>query len=131
VSEKGAFARVNPIVPLAVVAAGAVLFAFGMRWIGAGVAVGAVLAFVNTLFLSGRVDAAVATGDMGAALLVMQLGLAVTFGIVAVATVIIVHFSVAMAVASAAGFIAAQLALLAAFYWTKGRATISAGRQAS
>lgn len=128
-SERGALARVNPLVPLAVIAAGLVLFLLGERWIGAGVAVGAVLAFINTLILSGRVDVATATGDMGQALIVMQLGLALTFGIVAAATVVIVQFSVAMAVASAAGFVVAQLAMLAAFYWTRGRADIAAGRQ--
>lgn len=128
-SERGALARVNPLVPLAGIAAGLVLFLLGERWIGAGVAVGAVLAFINTLILSGRVDVATATGDMGQALIVMQLGLALTFGIVAAATVVIVQFSVAMAVASAAGFVVAQLAMLAAFYWTRGRADIAAGRQ--
>jgi hypothetical protein len=126
-----ALGRVNPYVPLAVVAAGLVLLLFASRAVGAGVMVGAALAFLNMLLLSGRVELAADTGDMGRALMVMQLGMITTFAIIAVATVVLVHFSVSAAVAAAGGFVVAQLGMLAAFYWARGRADVAAGRQAS
>lgn len=122
--------RVNPLVPGLVALAGLVCFAAGYRWIGAGVAVGAVLAFINGLLLSRRVDIAAETGDVGQAILIMQLGLLLTFTIVGTSTVILVHFSLAMAVASAAGFAVAQLAILAMFYWTRARGTGKVEREA-
>ena len=113
--------RVNPLVPAMVVVAGAVVFGFGYRFIGAGIAVGACLAFVNALLLSRRVELAADTGDMARAMMVMQIGLITTFVVIGVATVILVKISLAMAVAAAAGFAVAQLAILAAFYLTRAR----------
>jgi hypothetical protein len=126
-----ALGRVNPYVPLAVIAAGGILLVAASRPVGIGVAVGAVLAFVNMLLLSGRVEVAADTGDMARAMLVMQIGLITTFAIIAVVTVVLVHFSVSMAVAAAGGFIVAHLGMLAAFYWTRGRNDVAAGRHAS
>ena len=123
--------RVNPYVPAAVVAAGLLCFAAGAREIGLGVGAGACLAFINGLLLSRRVEIAADTGDIGRALLVMQLGLLLTFTVIGVVTIVLVRFSVAMAVASAAGFAVAQLGMLAAFYWARGRGEIATGRKAT
>ena len=119
--SKATRGRVNPAMPGVVALAGAVAFALGYRWIGAGVAVGACLGLVNGWLLSRRVEAAADTGDFARAMLVMQLGLLVTMTIVGITTIILVHFSLSMAVASAAGFGATQLAILAAFYWSRAR----------
>lgn len=121
--------RVNPLVPAAVMLAGALCFLIGLRWIGAGVAVGAALAFVNGLLLSRRVEMAADIGDMGRAVMVMQLGLLVTFTVVGIATIILVKISITMAVASAAGFAVAQLAMLATFYWTRARTGLAVKRE--
>jgi hypothetical protein len=128
--DRASYARVNPYAPLPVLIAGLVLVAAGYRDVGIGVAVGSVLAVINSVILSGRVEVATESGDLARALLVMQAGLFVTFIIVGVATVILVHFSVPLAVGAAAGFGIAQTLILAAFYWTHGRAQVAAGRQA-
>lgn len=128
--DRASRARVNPYAPLPVLIAGVLLVLVGYRDVGIGVAVGSVLAVVNSFVLSGRVDVATQSGDIARALLVMQAGLFVTFIIVGVATVILVHFSVPLAVGAAAGFGIAQTLILAAFYWTHGRAEVAAGRQA-
>jgi hypothetical protein len=129
--DRVSHARVNPYAPIPVLLAGVALIATGYRDVGIGVAVGSVLAVVNSLLLSGRVEVAAESGDVAQALLVMQAGLFVTFVIVGVATVILVHFSVPLAVGSAIGFGIAQTLILMAFYWTRGRAEVAAGRQAS
>jgi hypothetical protein len=128
--DRASHARVNPYAPLPVLVAGLVLALVGYRDVGIGVAVGSVLAVINSLVLSGRVEIATESGDIARALLVMQAGLFVTFIIVGVATVVLVHFSVPLAVGAAAGFGIAQTLILAAFYWTHGRAEVAAGRQA-
>jgi hypothetical protein len=116
-----ALGRVNPLVPGAVVLAGIIAFTIGLRWIGAGVAVGALLAFANGLMLSGRVELAADTGDIGRALLVMQVGLLFTATVIGVVTVVTVRFSLAMAVASGIAFVVTQLAILAVFYFSQAR----------
>jgi hypothetical protein len=113
--------RVNLVAPAAVVLTGFGIFLSANRWIGAGVALGAVLALINGLLLSRRVDIAADTGDIGRALLVMQFGLVITFTVVGVATVIVIHFSLAMAVACAAGFAVSHVAMLTLFYLTRAR----------
>ncbi|MGH2443164.1 MAG: hypothetical protein ACRDFX_08380, partial [Chloroflexota bacterium] len=79
------------------------------------------LAYLNGLVLSRRVDLAAATGDMAGAMMVMQLGLLVSLTIVGVVIVILLHFSIAMALAAIAGFSLAHLAILATFYLSHGR----------
>jgi hypothetical protein len=118
--------RVNPIVPGVAVLAGLGLYLTGYHWIGAGVAVGSLLGFGNALVLSRRVDLAADIGDVGRALLVMQLGLLLSATTIGVATIILVRISLAMAVASAAGFGGTHLCILAVFYWTRARAGRSA-----
>ncbi|MGI8968856.1 MAG: hypothetical protein ACR2GA_07105 [Chloroflexota bacterium] len=113
--------RVNPLAPGLVVVIGLAAVGLGYQSIGIGVAVGAVLAWINGLLLSRRVDMAAVMGNVGTAMMAMQLGLLLTMTIIGVTTVILVHFSVALAVSAAAGFAAAQLAILATFYWTHGR----------
>jgi hypothetical protein len=105
--------------------AGLLCFLLGFRWIGAGIAVGAGLALINGLLLSRRVEAAADTGDMARAMLIMQLGLLVTFTVVAIATVILVQISVVMTIGSAVGFAVTHLAMLASFYWTRARASVA------
>lgn len=127
----GVLRRVNPLVPGCVMVCGAVIAASGRGWIGAGVVVGAILALFNDLFLSRRVDFAANMGDLGRAMLVMQLGMLLSCTIIGIATVIMVKFSLAMAVAAAAGFAVAHLATLGAFYWTRARRDVADGSQAS
>jgi hypothetical protein len=124
-----ALGRANPYIPLAVIAMGGGVFLSVSRPIGSGLAIGAVLAFGNVLFLSGRVDLAAATGDLGRAMVVMQIGMFTAFVLIGVVIVVLVHFSLAMAVAAAGGFAATQLGMLAAYYWTRGRGKIASGRQ--
>lgn len=124
-----ALGRANPYVPLAVIAAGVAIFLSISRPVGIGIAVGAVLAFLNLLFLSSRVDIAAGAGDLGRAMLVMQIGMMTAFVLIGIVIVALVHFSLAMAVAAAAGFGVTQLGMLATYYWTRGRTKIAAGRQ--
>lgn len=116
-----AHGRVNPAVPLLVAVAGIAAFFVGYHAVGAGLAAGAVLAFINALLLSGRVELAANQGDIGRALLVMQMGFIVTCTIIGAATIIIVHFSVPMAVAAAIAFAVAQIGMLGTFYLRRGR----------
>jgi hypothetical protein len=88
---------------------------------GGGIAIGAVLALLNGLILSKRVEFAATTGNVAQALMVMQIGLLVTFTIVGIATVILIHFSLPLTVGCALGFVVAQLGILGAFYWTHAR----------
>jgi hypothetical protein len=117
------FGRVNPAVPVIVILIGAVAFATSRHEIGAGIAIGAVLACLNGVFLSQRVELAADSANVGVALMVMQLGLLVTASIIGVATIILIHFSLSMAIASAAGFIVTQLAIVATFFFTRARST--------
>jgi hypothetical protein len=116
------FGRVNPFIPGVVALAGLGLFVAGYRPVGIGIAIGAGLALLNGLILSKRIEFAAGTGSVAQALMVMQLGLLVTFTIVGIATVILIHYSLPLTIGSAAGFVTAQLAILAAFYWSHARA---------
>lgn len=130
--RNGALARVNPVPPAIVAAAGLVLLLAGYRMSGAGIAAGALLAVINSVLLSGRVEVATASGDMARALLIMQSGLMVTFVVVGAAAIILVKISVALAVAAAISFGVTQMIILATFYWTRARrAPISEGKASS
>jgi hypothetical protein len=115
------FGRVNPLVPAVIALAGLAAFVAGYRPLGGGVVIGAGLALLNGLILSKRVEFAARTGSVAQALMVMQIGLLVTFTIVGIATVILIHFSLPLTIGCAIGFVVAQLAVLAAFYWTHAR----------
>jgi hypothetical protein len=120
-SSASRFGRVNPLIPGIIALVGLGVVAVGYHPMGGGIAIGAALALLNGLILSKRVEFAATTGSVGQALLVMQLGLLITFTIVGVATVILIHFSLPLTVGCAAGFVVAQLGILAAFYWTHAR----------
>jgi len=62
---------------------------------------------------------------VGGALVRVQWGRLGTCTLVALATIVWIHFSVGTEVAAAAGFAVAQLGSLATFYWTKGRGQTS------
>lgn len=113
--------RVNPAAPSLVAAAGIVAFFVAYRATGLGLIAGAALAFVNALLLSKRVELAADQGNIGRALLVMQIGFVVTCSIIGAATIIIVHFSVPMAVAAAIAFAVSQIGMLGTFYLRRGR----------
>lgn len=115
------FGRVNPLIPCVVALAGLVTLLAGYRPIGLGIAIGAGLALLNGLILSKRVEFAASTGSVAQALMVMQIGLLVTFTIVGIATVVLIHYSLPLTIGCAAGFVTAQLAILAAFYWSHAR----------
>jgi hypothetical protein len=113
--------RVNPLVPLVAIVVGLVLASTGRPPIGFGVAIGGALAYFNGVVLSRRVDLAAVAGNAAGALAVMQVGLLVTMTIIGVVTVILVKVSLPLAVATAAGFGATQMVILATFYWTHAR----------
>lgn len=113
--------RVNPFVPALAVLVGAAVSAMGDLPLGLGIASGGVLAFINGILLSRRVDLAAATGNMAGALLVMQAGLLVSLTVMAIATILLARYSVATAVGEAAGFGVSHLAILAAYYWSHAR----------
>ena len=115
--------RVNLLVPALAVLVGACVYVVGYRSIGAGIAVGAILAFLNGVLLSERVEVAADMGDLGRALLVMQLGLLVTATVIALVTIALIHFSLAMAVASAIGFVVTQMAIIGEFYFSRAGST--------
>lgn len=125
------FGRVNPLVPGAVAVAGLATYALGYRAVGGGIGIGAVLAMLNGLILSKRVEFAAATGSVAQALMVMQIGLLVTFTIIGIATVILIHYSLPLTLGCAAGFVAAQLGILGTFYWTHARSLPSIERKPS
>jgi hypothetical protein len=115
------FGRVNPLMPGIVALMGLAVYAVGHRAIGGGIAIGAGLALINGMILSKRVEFAATTGSVAQALMVMQIGLLVTFAIVGAATVVLIHFSLQLTVGCAVGFVVSQLAILFAFYWTHAR----------
>jgi biopolymer transport protein ExbB/TolQ len=57
-------------------------------------------------------------------MLVMQVGLLVSFTVIGVATVILVKISEALAVATVGGFVVAHVAILAAYFWTHARGQV-------
>ncbi|GAC1404296.1 MAG: hypothetical protein NVSMB52_18130 [Chloroflexota bacterium] len=122
--------RVNPLVPVGTIVAGLAIVAAGYRSVGAGVMLGAVLAYINGLLLSRRVDVAANTGDIAGAMAVMQIGLVVTMTIIGLAIVATVHFSLTMAISAAAGFAITQMGILAAYYWSFSRNDSSVGTNA-
>ncbi len=115
------FGRVNPLIPGVIALAGLGIVLARYRPIGLGIAIGAGLALLNALILSKRVEFAASTGSVAQALMVMQIGLLVTFTIVGIATVILIHYSLPLTIGCAIGFLTAQLAILAAFYWSHAR----------
>lgn len=117
----GLLRRVNPAVPATVAAAGFLAFLAGYRMPGAGIAIGAILAYINAVFLYQRVDIAAHTSDVARALMVMQLGLLLTFTVIGVVTFALIKISLALAIAAAAGFSVTHLGLLFAFYLTRER----------
>jgi hypothetical protein len=119
------FGRVNPLVPSAAVLVGLLAYVAGHRPVGVGFAIGALLALMNGLFLSRRVEVAADVGDLGRALLVMQLGLLLTVTLIGIVTIVLVKISLAMAVACAAGFGATHLGILVVFYLTRARGSVA------
>ncbi|HZS94644.1 MAG TPA: hypothetical protein VFA78_07595 [Chloroflexota bacterium] len=122
--------RVNPLAPGAVVLAGLIVSAVGPPMLGLGIVVGALLALVNGLMLSRRVDFAAGVGDTGTALLVMQLGLLGTFAVAGVAAALLILVSIQAGIGAAIGFGVAQMAVLAVFYFSQGRSTSGYERKA-
>jgi len=113
--------RTNPYVSLSVAVIGLAVLLVGYRWIGGGIIVGAVLAYLNSTFLSKRIDAAAGSGNVGIALMLMQIGLMTTMVIIAIVTVILIQLSTAMALGCVGGFAVGQIGALIAYYWQHGR----------
>lgn len=113
--------RVNPLILVAAVGVGLAVSADGHLAVGIGIAAGGALAYINGLLLSRRVDLAASVGNMAAALLIMQAGLLISLTCMAIATIILAHYSVATALGEAAGFGCAHLAILGSYYWMHAR----------
>jgi FAD/FMN-containing dehydrogenase len=73
---------------------------------------------------------AAASGDVARALLIMQLGLLLTFGIIAGVTIVLIRISLSMTVAAVIGFGATHLAVLALFYAGRARRETALERNA-
>lgn len=116
-----ALRRVNPAVPATIAVGGVVLFLVGYRLVGAGLVIGAGLAFVNAIFLYQRVELAAEAGDVGRALVAMQLGLLLTFTLVGVVTFALIKIALGLAIAAVVGFSITHLALLCTVYLTRER----------
>jgi hypothetical protein len=123
--------RVNPLIPGVVCIAGFAIVLRGNAFIGTGLVVGAGLAVVNAVLLSRRVEFAADLQNVSMALMVMQIGLLVTCTIVGVTTVVLIHYSLSMAIAAAAGFAATYLAMLGIFAVAQGRARATSDRNFS
>lgn len=128
--DRLAFGRVNALVPLLAAAAGVAWLAAGHGWEGAGIVVGAVFAFVNTIVLSRRVEFAADQGDVGRALIVAQGGLFITFIVVGIVTFILIKLALALAVSAAVSFAVTQLAIVVLFFLTH-RSQMTAGGHSS
>jgi|SRR5579875_121844 len=121
--------RVNPLAPGAVVLAGLIVLALGHAMLGLGIVVGAILALVNGLVLSRRVDFAADSANTGIALMVMQLGFFGTFIIVGVAAALLILLSIQAGIGAAIGFGCAQMLLLALFFASQGRGATRYNRE--
>jgi hypothetical protein len=117
--------RANPLVPAAVGVCGVIAALSGNALIGLGILIGAVLALANGLLLSRRVEFAADMRDVGTALLVMQLGLLLTCTLVGLTTIVLIRFSLGMAIASAAGFAASYLGMLGTYAFVQFRSGAS------
>lgn len=111
-----AFGDVNVVVPALVMVAGAAVALNGKGYIGAGIAVGALLAYFNSWLLASRIEVATSTGVAAAAMISMQLGLLVTFTVVGGLTILMVFISLSMTVAMAITFFLTQTAELGLYY---------------
>jgi hypothetical protein len=91
--------------------------------VGLGLVIGALLALLNGILLERRIELAASVKDVGTALVVMQVGLLVTCTLVGLTTVVLIHFSLSMAIADAAGFAITFLGLLGslALFQTKSQ----------
>ena len=113
------FNDVSAIFPIAVVAGGALFTIMSHDLIGAGIGVGAILAYVNSGLLAKRVDVAVDTGNAAAAMIAMQVGLIVTFTFVGLVTVAMLYISLQMTVAMGISFFICQTIELLLYYRTR------------
>lgn len=107
---------VNGLFPVVVIAVAVGVAASGRGYIGAGIAVGALLALMNSSLLLRRIAGAVETGNPAAAMISMQVGLLVTFTVVAAVTVLLVLVSRSMAVAMGISFFVTQTGQIAVFF---------------
>ena len=113
--------RVTPLVPALALVCGAAVASAGRLPVGVGIASGGILAYMNGLLLSRRVDLAATSGNVAGALLVMQAGLLISLTAMALATIALARYSVATAVGEAAGFGVTHIAILATYYWSHAR----------
>ena len=107
---------VNLIVPGLVVLSGIGVSIAGRPYIGIGIAVGALLAVLNTVLLIKRVDMAAASGLAPVAMVSMQLGLLVTFTVIGGVAVVMVLINLSMTIAMAISLFGTQTAELLLYY---------------
>lgn len=116
----------NVLLPGFVIAAGLGTIVAGKPPIGVGIAVGAMLALLNSVLLVKRIDLAIASGMAVTAMIAMQLGLFVTFTLVGAITVVMVLISLPMTIAMAISFFGVQTAELILYYRAR-RSRLDAG----
>ena len=86
------------------------------RLFGLGIAVGAVMAVLNSTFLIKRVQFAVDSPSAAVATVSMQVGLLLTFGVIGLVTLLLLVLSVQMAVAMGITFFAVQTGEIVLYY---------------
>ncbi len=126
--RKFAMGDVNLLLPALVIIGAVGVAVSDHPYIAVGIAVGAVLAYVNSGLLAKRIMLAATTGNAGAAMISMQVGLLVTFTVVGAITVGMVLISRPMTVAMAICFFVVQTAELVLYYRARrGLETASIG----
>ncbi len=119
--RKFAMGDVNLLLPALVIIGAIGVAVSDHPYIAVGIAVGAVLAYVNSGLLAKRIMLAATTGNAGAAMISMQVGLLVTFTVVGAITVGMVLNSRPMTVAMAICFFVVQTAELVLYYRARKR----------
>lgn len=99
---------VSIMLPLAAIVVSFAVGITGHGYVGIGITIGALLAFLNSGLLVKRIDVAAMAPNPGAALIAMQLGLLITFTVVGGLTLVMIHISVQMTVAMAISFLVSQ-----------------------
>lgn|GEM_PF-1943910 len=107
---------VNAVLPALIVMGSAVVALVGRPLLGAGIAAGALGAYLNSGLLVKRIQLAASTGDPAGAMIAMQVGMLVTFLLAGGITVAMLFVSVTMTVAMAIAFFVTQTLELALYY---------------
>lgn len=116
---------VSPFVPAVGVVVAVGLSIAGQFAVGLGIAVGAALAYINSGLLVKRIGMATSTGNTAAGVVVMQLGLFISFTLIGGLTVAMLLISVRMTVAMGVAFFIAQTLEIGLYYRAKHASSVA------